>query len=699
MNSYCKLLSTLLLLFIAVETRAQCEQTLALSPACAATVIAHRGYSHIYPENTLLSIEEAFKHGVKYCEVDISLTADSVYVLFHDVSALHRTTNGTGTIDGISYENLKKLDAGSWKAAYFKGMSIPTLAEALKVAEAYDAYLYLDTKDYNLKALKQALDLSGARPDRFLPSLEGIGQAKSFRAVFPNTPWVWYYGGALPDDVDNPAFYANCVNLGCRAFEISCFEVDTSSNWINFREQVHQVKAAIWAFVVNNNELAASLQKQGVDAFETDRSVSLARFLCSASGNNYPDSLTTGNWRFIDGLNNSKGLGSQLRPRAYKKTTNTHPLFRSQKEWNISSLGDSSQSVMLVPPQPSDEGLLVYTGFSVDDNGPEDLSYSLVMDFLIPDSSFGKWIALYQTNVKNTDDADLFINPSGQIGSVGYYFGSLKSNTWYRVAITYDVQIQELKIYIDGLFLGSVPTYGNRWSILNSSPSGEDQGFLLFADNDDETAAVMVSSFQVRDYPLNDSDIQLLGKANISEIPNGNTELILPKAPQSIDKYTLLDYDKQIYHMLFPAGTDLSTIPLTFNIPQGAQCDHTAGMPINLAQGPVTITVRSADGSKQSSWKICAKLQSETAIYAKENSALTVYPNPSSDFIHIKADQAFNHLRLMDLQGRILREEHYQFGSKFIALDLSNEIAGNYLLEVYHTEESSRYRGLVSIQH
>ncbi|MDO9261535.1 MAG: glycerophosphodiester phosphodiesterase family protein, partial [Flavobacteriaceae bacterium] len=38
---------------------------------CDFQAIGHRGYSDNYPENTLLSIEESFKRGVKYCEIDV----------------------------------------------------------------------------------------------------------------------------------------------------------------------------------------------------------------------------------------------------------------------------------------------------------------------------------------------------------------------------------------------------------------------------------------------------------------------------------------------------------------------------------------------------------------------------------------------------------------------------------------------------
>lgn len=49
-------------------------------------LIAHRGYSGRYPENTLLSYQAAYTHGAKYMELDLQMTNDCVPVLHHDVS-------------------------------------------------------------------------------------------------------------------------------------------------------------------------------------------------------------------------------------------------------------------------------------------------------------------------------------------------------------------------------------------------------------------------------------------------------------------------------------------------------------------------------------------------------------------------------------------------------------------------------------
>ena len=45
-------------------------------------LVAHRGYAHAYPENTLLAIQQAVEAGAKYIEFDVLLSADQLPVLF-----------------------------------------------------------------------------------------------------------------------------------------------------------------------------------------------------------------------------------------------------------------------------------------------------------------------------------------------------------------------------------------------------------------------------------------------------------------------------------------------------------------------------------------------------------------------------------------------------------------------------------------
>jgi len=47
-------------------------------------VIAHRGYSGAYPENTLGAINGAIDLGVDMVELDVRLSRDCVPVIFHN---------------------------------------------------------------------------------------------------------------------------------------------------------------------------------------------------------------------------------------------------------------------------------------------------------------------------------------------------------------------------------------------------------------------------------------------------------------------------------------------------------------------------------------------------------------------------------------------------------------------------------------
>ena len=86
-------------------------------------VIGHRGASGYYPENTLLSFNEAVGQGADMIELDVHLTSDDEIVVIHD-KTVDRTTDGTGIIGNLSLKEVRGLDAGS-------GERIPTLDEVL----------------------------------------------------------------------------------------------------------------------------------------------------------------------------------------------------------------------------------------------------------------------------------------------------------------------------------------------------------------------------------------------------------------------------------------------------------------------------------------------------------------------------------------------------------------------------------------
>ncbi|MEX2363084.1 MAG: glycerophosphodiester phosphodiesterase, partial [Balneolaceae bacterium] len=97
-------------------------------------VIAHRGASAYYPENTMAAFKAAYEMQAEMIELDITLSSDGQVVVIHD-EKLDRTTSGKGKVSDFTLQELKKLDAGSWFSDSFSEEKIPTLEEVLHFAK------------------------------------------------------------------------------------------------------------------------------------------------------------------------------------------------------------------------------------------------------------------------------------------------------------------------------------------------------------------------------------------------------------------------------------------------------------------------------------------------------------------------------------------------------------------------------------
>ena len=92
-------------------------------------ILAHRGDSVEFPENTLPSFESAVKKGAHIIETDIHITKDSHIVVWHDDD--FKCLNGSDRlVPEYTLEEIMELDAGSiftldgGKTFPFKGKGI-----------------------------------------------------------------------------------------------------------------------------------------------------------------------------------------------------------------------------------------------------------------------------------------------------------------------------------------------------------------------------------------------------------------------------------------------------------------------------------------------------------------------------------------------------------------------------------------------
>ncbi len=76
-------------------------------------VLAHAGGENAHPHSTPYAYAESVAAGVDVLDVDVRLTGDGVLAVHHDED-VDRTTDGTGDVADMTYEELHALDAAHW---------------------------------------------------------------------------------------------------------------------------------------------------------------------------------------------------------------------------------------------------------------------------------------------------------------------------------------------------------------------------------------------------------------------------------------------------------------------------------------------------------------------------------------------------------------------------------------------------------
>ncbi len=108
-------------------------------------VVAHRGYSGHYPENTMLAFRKAVEAGCDGIELDVHETKDGHLVVIHD-ETIDRTTNGTGRICDMTLAELKQYNAAALWEGIYEPEEIPTFDEYCAWAATQDIYTNIEIK-------------------------------------------------------------------------------------------------------------------------------------------------------------------------------------------------------------------------------------------------------------------------------------------------------------------------------------------------------------------------------------------------------------------------------------------------------------------------------------------------------------------------------------------------------------------------
>ena len=163
------------------------------------TIVAHRGLSALYPENTAIAIEQAIQAGAKAVEFDVQLTSDQVPVLFHDFH-LQRLTGTKGTITESTWQQVQQLRM-SYPERFnrqFENEPVISLQQALSLFAEYPQVVpCLEIKEESIdahgldKVISTIVLATGAMTDRILFlsfSYDALDMLQ--RQGLRNTVWV-----------------------------------------------------------------------------------------------------------------------------------------------------------------------------------------------------------------------------------------------------------------------------------------------------------------------------------------------------------------------------------------------------------------------------------------------------------------------------------------------------------------------------
>ena len=240
-------------------------------------VVAHRGFSYEYPENTVAAALGAIKAKAEGCECDVYISRDGTVFVMHD-GTFNRTTDvKTEIVDGkpkpvkindLSFEEIRRLDAGSWKNAKFAGEKIPTLDEWLEALKQSECWPVIEIKQAGIE--QQVVDAvkKAKLEDRTVIIAFSKDVVKKVRKLAPTIPVAWLWGDKWEkSDAELVEFLVAAAN------EVDTNLLDLAHTHLNANvvTGLNDAGITVWSWTIDDPARMAELRKAGVVSITTNR--------------------------------------------------------------------------------------------------------------------------------------------------------------------------------------------------------------------------------------------------------------------------------------------------------------------------------------------------------------------------------------------------------------------------------------------
>ncbi len=260
--------------------------------AGAPLLFAHRGGAHLAPENSIEAFRSAVDvWGADVLEMDVHATRDGELVVIHD-ETVDRTTDGTGPVAELTWDELRELDAGyafvdleGRHSFRDRGVRIPRFVEVLDSFPV--VRLNVDAKNPAVAPrLVELVTESGQEHRVLLASEHEEGRAARFGYRGPTSATrrqiqLFYILHHLPLG----AGYCPRVE----ALQIPYWWEGRQVTTPRLVRAAHRRNIAVHVWTIDDPDLMRTLLGWGVDAIQTDRPDLLARVLHEETGRALPE--------------------------------------------------------------------------------------------------------------------------------------------------------------------------------------------------------------------------------------------------------------------------------------------------------------------------------------------------------------------------------------------------------------------------
>ncbi len=243
-------------------------------------VVAHRGDSAHFPENTLLAFESANAMKVDVIETDVHLSKDGHIVIWHDPT-LDRNTNGSGRIEDHTLEELKSFDAGytfttdGGKTFPFRGKDVRlcTLKEALTACPTQRFNIDLKSKENAIVDAFISLIYELQAKDRVIAASFHLSNLKLLRQKAPDIQTSITTLEVLPLLLRQKLHVLSQrqTKNSSVIFQIPVQQWGIKVVTPSFVSTMHKRGCIIQVWTINEEDEMRRLFKMGVDSVMTDK--------------------------------------------------------------------------------------------------------------------------------------------------------------------------------------------------------------------------------------------------------------------------------------------------------------------------------------------------------------------------------------------------------------------------------------------